>query len=378
MNPSKCIVTLVISAFPLMGAPLEKLSDRPKQGELQRVFCATRDGYALLQLLNDQRLCKDLVFAKIIEANQTQPTYLADDPKYKSQNDSDLPKRPQITDFKISVIKSSPIETTRIPSQIKWNELKTYNSWHGPHYTAYQGLTEEGFDPFAHNGELAFRFDGSKKGRNQFADLLIVPDQWGSQIDSAAVWRLQNKALFDRATLTKDELAVVRAETRSNSTLIRKMAFSLLMKHNALSAEDLKTWLRSEPSLVDVAVTVQLMLAHDPRPSVVVVPAWMVTEGEQVWGGALVAATLLFTTNQAAVDSMKDWHYKQRQGKETEASDLIQLLRAAETQPGFHMLKDIGNELVRFKQIRNYPFLSAGHLVFSSSAVIDPSFLSTE
>jgi hypothetical protein len=150
------------------------------------------------------------------------------------------------------------------------------------------------------------------------------------------------------------------------------------MKHKVLNAEDLKTWLRSEPTLIDVAVTVQLMLTQDPKPIVDAEPAWMVTEGEHVWGGALIAATLLFTANQAAVDSLRKWHYKRRQGNETGASELMPLLRKAETQPGFYMIKEIGNELVRIKQLRNYPFLSAGHLIFSSSSVIDPSFLSTD
>jgi len=371
----RSLIFLVTLFAPLAFAEDFKLSDRAEDGNLQRICSASRDGYTLFKAIFDEVTPPNLTFVRLTNAEQVRPSFLAEDPEYNT----DPPRRPIRTSANLTILRQiKDVTELKALHSIEWDESVLDGGWRGPSYTAYQGLTEAFFDPFAHNGELAFRFDGSKKDRHQFADLLIVPDGWGSQIDSSAVWRLDNKGLFERATLTKDELTFVRSETSSTNSLIKKMAFSLLMKHKVLNAEDLKTWLRSEPTLIDVAVTVQLVLTQDPKPIVDAEPAWMVTEGEHVWGGALIAATLLFTTNQAAVDSMQKWHYKRRQGNETGASELMPLLRKAETQPGFYMIKEIGNELVRVKQLRNYPFLSAGHLIFSSSSVIDPSFLSTD
>ncbi len=368
-------LTLHLLFAPLAFAEDFKLSDRADDGNLQRICSASRDGYTIFKAIFDEGTPPDLTFVRLTNAKQVRPSFLPEDPQYNTNP----PRRPIQTSANLTILRQiNSVAEVKAPDSIEWNESVLDTGWRAPSHTAYQRLTEAFYDPFAHNGELAFRFDESKKDRNQFADLLIVPDGWGSQIDSAAVWRLDNKGLFERAALTKNELAFVRSETRSTSSLIKNMAFTLLMKHSVLSAEDLKTWLRSQPSLIDVAVTVQLVLTQDPKPFVDAAPTWMVPEGEHVWGGALIAATLLFTTNQAAVDSMQKWHYKRRQVNETEASELMPLLRVAETQPGFYMIKDIGSELVRVKQLRNYPFLSAGHLIFSSSSVVDPSLLSTD
>lgn len=375
MNPSKCIVTLLISASPLVGAQMEKLSDRPKQGELQRVFCASRDGCALLQLINDQRLSEDLVFAKIVEAKQTQPSYPVDDPKYKPQNDSDLPKRPQVTEFKITVIKSPLGATMRIPEQMIWNEIITYNGWHGPHYTAYQGLTEAGFDPFAHEGEVAFRFDASKNGRAQFADLLIVPDGWGLQIASATAWRLENKQVFESPMLTKEQIAKLRATTQSDNPLVMKMAASLLMRHGAVTAEEMKAWLRSEPSQVDAAVAMQLVLTRDAKSNVVTSPAWMMAEGERIWGGALIAATLQFAQNKAAVTSMMHYHAKMRGSQGIQSDEINALKESAKSQIGYDTIEAIGAELIKANALRNYPMFSAANQILSATNIIDRASL---
>lgn len=378
MTISKFIIITSILAEPLFGAELEKLSDRPKDGELQRTFCASRDGFTLLQQIADQKLSKDLVLAKVAEASRSYPPYLADDPKYKPQDDSDLPKRPQITSCKLSVIRNPAATVLKLPEQIKWDELVTYHAWHGPHYTAYQRLTEAGFDPFAHDGEVAFRYDTLKQGREKFVGLLIVPDGWGLQIAAATAWRTESKQLFETPKLTREQVDLLRTSTKSDNPIIKKMSAGLLIRHGVASAEEMQSWLRSEPSLVDTAVAVQLILARDPKSNVVTSPAWMVAEGERVWGGALVAASLLFTKNQEAVNSMRKWHFKHRQGRESEAAELEQILHQAEAQPGYQMIKDIGNELSRQKMLGSYPFFSAGHIIFTSSAVIDPALLSND
>lgn len=371
MTTSNYIVTFIITTLTLMAAEPSKLSNRPKEGELQRTFRASRDGFELLRLLIDQRVPTDLIFANFSDAEQSRPPYVATDPKYNT----DPPMRPQHTSLKLNVISGKLSADLKVPAQMQWDELVAYNAWHGPSYTAYQGLTEAGFDPFAHNGEVAFRFDASKQARNQFADLLIVPDGWGSQIDSAVTWRLENRALFEAAILTKDELATLRTNARSSNTLIKKMASSLLMRHNAASAEDMKAWLRSEPSLVDVAVTVQLMLAHDPKASVVVAPAWMVPEGERVWGGALTGATLVFAQNQTAVTSMMHYHAKLREAKQVQSEEINTLKQVAKNQVGYDTIEVIGAELIRTNALRNYPIFSAANQILTATNIIDRALL---
>ena len=349
-----------------------KLSDRAKDGHLQRICAASRDGYTLFKSVFDQGTPPNLTFGRLANAKQARPSFLAEDPKYNT----DPPRRPIRTSANLTMIwQIKAVAEVKVPDTIEWDELVLDSSWSGPSYTAYQGLTVAGFDPFAHNGEVAFRFDASKQARNQFADLLIVPDGWGSQIDSAVTWRLENRALFEAAILTKDELATLRTNARSSNTLIKKMASSLLMRHNAASAEDMKAWLRSEPSLVDVAVTVQLMLAHDPKASVVVAPAWMVPEGERVWGGALTGATLVFAQNQTAVTSMMHYHAKLREAKQVQSEEINTLKQVAKNQVGYDTIEVIGAELIRTNALRNYPIFSAANQILTATNIIDRALL---
>lgn len=375
MSTSNYIIALVIAYLPMMAAEPRKLSERMQDGELQRIFCASRDGFTLLQQITDQKIVSGLHFAKLADAKHIYPSYLADDPKYKPQNDTDLPKRPQVTSCKLSVIADTAAAGLKIPEQIIWVELITYNAWHGPHYTAYQGLTETGFDPFAHNGEVAFRFDVSKQGREQFGGLLIVPDGWGSQIGSAAAWRHENKQLFESALLTKEQVALLQTNTQSGNPLIKKMSAGLLMRHHAATAEEMKAWLRSEPSLVDSAVTVQLMLTQDAKSSAVNAPAWMVAEGERIWGGALIGATLIFAQNETAVTSMMHYHAKLRGSKGVQSDEINALKASAKNQIGYDTIEAIGAELIKTNAIRNYPMFSAANQILSATNVIDRASL---
>lgn len=350
-----------------------KLSDRAKDGKLKRIFAASRDGYTLFKAVFNQGAPPNLTFGRLTNAKLVRPSFSTGDPKYNT----DPPRRPIQISANLTIIRRNKgVNDVNIPETITWDELVLQGYWSGGHYTAYQGLTEVGFDPFAHDGEVAFRFDASKQGRSQFEDLLIVPDGWGSQIDTAVAWRLSNKALFERTILTKDELATLRNNSGSSNPLIKKMASSLLMRHKALSAEDMKAWLQSEPSLVDVAVTVQLMLAHDPRASVVAMPAWMLTKGERVWGGALTGATLVFAQNQNAVTSMMLYHGKLREAKQVQSDETNALKAAAKSQVGYDTVEAIGAELIKTNAIRNYPLFSAANEILMATYVIDRALLS--
>ncbi len=371
MSTSNCIIALVITSLPLMASPPKKLSDRIQDGELQHTFCASRDGYALLQRLVENELPSNLILASIAEAKQSLPVYLASDPKYNS----DPPKRPQLTSFKIKVFKGKATAKTNVPELVRWDELVPSSAWNGPHYTAYKALTEAGFDPFAHDGEIAFRFEESKQGRNQFTDLFIIPDGWGEQIGSAVTWRLENKLLFESIILTKVQVAALHTNAESGNPLIKKMSVSLLMRHNAASAEDMKMWLRSEPSLVDTAVTVQLILARDAKSSVVTTPSWMVAEGELIWGGALIGATLVFAENEKAVTSMMYYHAKLREAKQVQSGEINAFREAAKNQIGYVTIEGIGAELIRTNVIRNYPMFSAANQILSSTYIIDRALL---
>jgi hypothetical protein len=370
MSTSNCIIALVIASLPMMAAEPRKLSERVQDGELQRIFSASRDGYLLLQKIADQSLPSDLIFASIAEAKQSLPPYMASDPRYNTNP----PKRPQLMSFKLRVNKAT-IGAIPVPDSIKWDELVPGNAWHGPHYTAYQGLTEAGFDPFAHEGEVTFRFDASKQGRAQFADLLIVPDGWGLQIASATAWRLENKHAFESPTLTKEQIALLRATTQSDNPLVKKMAASLLMRHSVVTAEEMKAWLRSEPSLVDAAVAVQLVLTRDAKSNVVTSPAWMMADGERIWGGALIAATLQFAQNEAAVTSMMHYHAKLRGSKGIQSDETNALKESAKHQIGYDTIEAIGAELIKTNALRNYPMFSAANQILSATNVIDRASL---
>ena len=375
MSTSNYIIALVIAYLPMMAAEPRKLSERMQDGELQRIFCASRDGFTLLQQITDQKIVSGLHFAKLADAKHIYPSYMADDPKYKPQNDTDLPKRPQVTSCKLSVIADTEAAGLKIPEQIIWVELITYNAWHGPHYTAYQGLTETGFDPFAHNGEVAFRFDASKQGREQFGGLLIVPEGWGFQIAAATAWRSESKQLFETPTLTKEQVGMIRISAQSSNPIIKKMSAGLLMRHGVATAEEMKSWLRSEPSLVDTAVTAQLMLAGEEKANVVTAPAWMVPEGERIWGGALIAATLQFAQNEAAVTSMMHYHAKLRGSKGIQSDETNALKESAKHQIGYDTIEAIGAELIKTNALRNYPMFSAANQILSATNVIDRASL---
>jgi hypothetical protein len=370
MSTSNYIIALILVSLPLRAAEPKKLSDRVQDGELQRTFNASRDGYLLLRKIADQSLPSDLIFASIAEAKQSLPPYMASDPKYNTNP----PKRPQLMSFKLRVNKAT-IGAIPVPDSIKWDELVPAGAWHGPHYTVYQSLTEAGFDPFAHEGEVAFRFDAPKQGRAQFADLLIVPDGWGLQVASATAWRLENKQVFESPILTKEQIALLRASTHSDNPLVKKMAASLLMRHSEVTAEEMKAWLRSEPSLVDAAVAVQLVLARDAKSNVVTSPAWMMAEGERIWGGALIAATLQFAQNEAAVASMMHYHANLRGAKGIQSDEINALKDSAKNQVGYDTIEAIGAELIKTNALRNYPVFSAANQMLSATNVIDRASL---
>jgi hypothetical protein len=370
MSTSNYIIAFILASLPLMAAEPRKLSDRVRDGELQRTFNASRDGYLLLQKIADQTLSSDLTFAGITDAKQSLPPYIASDPKYNI----DPPKRPQLTSFKLRVNKAAT-GAKPVPDSIKWDELVPASAWHGPHYTAYQGLTEAGFDPFAHEGEVAFRFDASKQGRDQFAGLLIVPDGWGLQIAAATAWRTESKQLFETPTLTKEQVELIRISAQSSNPIIKKMSAGLLMRHGVATAEEMKSWLRSEPSLVDTAVTAQLMLAGEAKANVVTAPAWMVPEGERIWGGALIAATLMFAQNEAAVTSMMQYHAKLRGSKGVHSDELNALKESARNQIGYGTIEAIGAELIKTNALRNYPLFTPANQMLSATNVIDRASL---
>ncbi len=374
MRTSNYIIALILISLPLMAAEAKKLSDRVQNGELQHTFSASRDGCRIIQQLIDQSLPPDLNLARIAEAKQSYPSYTVSDPKYQPKSETDTAKQPQITSFRLVVIKSADV-AVKLPANEIWNEVVPYYGWHMPHYTAYQGLTEAGFDPFAHEGEVAFRFDASKNGRAQFADLLIVPDGWGLQIASATAWRLENKQVFESPMLTKEQIAQLRATTQSDNPLVKKMAASLLMRHSAVTAEEMKAWLRSEPSLVDAAVAVQLVLTRDAKSNVVTSPAWMMAEGERIWGGALIAATLQFAQNEAAVTSMMHYHAKLRGSQGIQSDEINALKESAKSQIGYDTIEAIGAELIKTNALRNYPMFSAANRILSATNIIDRASL---
>ncbi len=371
MNTVSCITALVIASLSVKATDSIKLSDRFQDGELQRMFCAAQDGDRLIQIIVDQEIPPNFFFASITEAKQSRPPYVATDPKYNT----DPPKRPQHTSFKLKLNYSTTNANQIVPESMELNDLVPAGAWHGPHYTAYQGLIEAGFDPFAHNGEVAFRFDGSKQGRERFMGLLIVPNGWGSQVGSAASWRLENKHLFEKRLLTQEEVELLRLSVQSSNSIIKKMSVRLLMQHKAASTDDMKAWLRSEASLADTAVTVQLMLAQDAKNSVVAEPAWMLAEGERMWGGALIGATLMFAQNDSAVTSMMHYHAKLREAKQVPSDEINALKNSAKGQIGYDTIEAIGAELIRTNMLRNYPVFSGANQMLSATNIIDRASL---
>jgi len=366
------VLTLHLTFTSLAFADDIKLSDRSKDGNLQRIFSASRDGYILFKALFDQGSVPDLTFGRLTNAKQSHPSFLAKDPKYNT----DPPRRPIRTTADLTIIRQVKAEPEmKTPTSIDWDELVLDGSWSGPNYTAFQGLTEAGFDPFAHDGELAFRFDTSMRGRNQFAGLLIVPDGWGSQLDMALAWRMENHAVFERKILVQEEIEALRTQVRSINPLIRKLAAGLLMQQKAMSIDEMKAWLRSEGSLIDVAVAVQLILVDTPKANVLVMPGWMIVEGERLWGGALAGATLLYAQNQKAVTAMMHYHAKLRETKQILTDEIIALIQVGKNQTGYDAIEVIAEELIKTNALHNYPIFTIGNQMLGATNIVDRKLL---
>ncbi len=366
---------LVLSFASLLVAQDIKLSERNKDGRLQHICSASRDGYILLKSIFDQTINPNSFFCRLSQTKQVKPSFLADDPKYNT----DPPRRPIRTSANLDIeVTSKHSSVSYVPLTIEWNELILDGSWSGPSYTAYQGLVETGFDPFSHDGEISFVFDATKQGRSQFSDVRIVPVGWSSHVTAASTWRSENNSLFELKSLSSDDLLKLRGDASSHSPLIRKMAMNLLMKHKAANSNEKKAWLKAESSMVDVAVLTQLLLSDDPQLDIMVSPAWMVEGGERLWGGALIGATLLFTANQEAVNSMMFYHAKMQKNKQVPTDDIMDYKKTAMKQVGYATIEGIGAEMVRNKTLQNYPIFSAANDIFIVSRIIPPALLFTE
>lgn len=286
--------------------------------------------------------------------------------------------RPQITKFKLSIAFGKENINSPFGADHQWNEIVNYNAWHGPPLSAYQGLTEFYFDPFTLDGEIAFQIDDAKRERNRFVKVMVVPFGWSRQIADALIWRRENKILFEKVELALEEVNILRQHASSSSPIIKKMAASLLIKHKAATAEDFKVWLKAEVTLIDVAVLVQLILLQQAHPVAALDASWLVSEGEFMWGGALIASTLLFTRDQASVNNMKTWQYKRRQANTSHTTEMAKLIEAVQAQVSYHQIKQIGDEITKQKKPQKFPFFSAGHLIFSASYIVDPSLFSSD
>ncbi len=364
-------IAILLALFTTVSAAPVSLADRPKSGELQQIFSAVHDGYNLLHLIAELKFQDNIVFAELSGAQQIYPPYTTGDPRHSTNP----PRRPRITSFSINFLNAVGRSNSAIPKFQKWEEFVPSDAWNTPHRTTYESLTKAEFDPFAQDGEVAFRFEASKQERARFADTWIVPSGWGAQVEDAVAWRKANGKLFENSSLTNNELEALHAVINSNNFVIRKLAIGLLMRHKAASTENLRAWLRSEPTMIDTAVLVVHILNHDPNQTTLANSEWMLGEDKKLWGGALIGATLVFVENEEAVRAMLHYQASTTKQSQSQTEENEALKRMAKLQPGFDTIESIGLGLQKSGEIRNYPIFSIVNQILSATNVINRASL---
>lgn len=372
MKTLKYIPCLFIPFLSLKGDVSYHLSEPSNAIDIQYTCRAAHDGFNLILRIYSAQLDSSLEFSLIKEAQQTAPTFVVDiDGAMKISS-------PLITKFDLVPINNNSKAHNTSSPRNEWNENIPFRKQFSRDATAFQTLMGNDFDYFAHNGEIAYKYDATKQNRLQYSDVKIVPQGWSAQVADAVIWRDKYNLLFERKSLTSEEASVIKRDAVSSNPIIRKMAIRLLLLRNSASPDDKMTWLKAEPTIVDVAVLAQLMLSVDDKIDVLTSPAWTIKVGEKLWGGTLIGAALLFTSNQQAVDYISIYRASMENSSLISQSDKPKLIKTAMAQAGYATIEGLGAELVKTNNLRNYPKSSAANFIFKVTEIIPPKLLSIE